>query len=213
MLADNEIRDCLALYGADANPLQCDQVRAYIALLLKWNRAISLTTVTDEAEILRFHFGEAVFALSAIRGINGRLADVGTGAGFPGIPLRVFNDRIELTLIESNAKKCAFLNEVMRQIGLDGTRVLRARYEDSSEVLRANINTVVARALGRYEELLNWSYDILVPEGRVVLWIGERGFEEIGSSDRFSWLPRIPIPGSKRRFLLVGSRMRNAPAM
>lgn len=207
MLTDEEIKGCLSDYGVDPNALQCQQIRAYIALLLKWNRSISLTTVTDEAQILRFHFGESVFALSAVDGMNGRLADVGAGAGFPGLPLRIFSDQIELLLIESNARKCAFLTEVVRQINLPGTRVIRARYEDASE-LGQGLDFIVSRALGGYEELLRWAAGALIPAGRLVLWLGEEDAQKLASVEGWSWQPRIKIPASLRRFLLVGSIMR-----
>lgn len=205
MLSDDEIVGCLSDYGVHASALQCEKIRAYVTLLLKWNRTISLTSVKKEAEILRFHFGESVFALPAVSGIHGRLADVGTGAGFPGIPLRIFDEHIDLLLIESNAKKCAFLNEAVRELGLDGTHVLRARYGDESESLRASLEIVVSRALGGYAGLLSWSSEVLAPAGKVILWLGEEDAQQVGLTRGWLWQPEIPIPGARRRVLLTGS--------
>ena len=204
MLTDAAIIGCLADYGVRASALQCGQIRDYIALLLRWNRSISLTSLTDEAEILRFHFGESVFALSAVDALNGRLADVGTGAGFPGLPLRIFNDRRDLTLVESNSKKCAFLNEVVRRLGLIGTDVSRTRYEDLPEALGGHFDVIVSRALGGYGDLLSWAEMALTPHGRVILWLGEDDAQKVGSTAGWSWKPRILIPKSERRYLLVG---------
>lgn len=210
MISDEQTRSCLAAYGIEASPLQCRQVRAYIALLLKWNRSIALTAVTDEVEILRFHFGESVFALSAVMGISGRLADVGAGAGFPGLPLRIFNDRIELFLIESNAKKCAFLNQVVSQLCLGGVQVIRDRYENMPGSMRGHVDVLVTRALGSYTELVRWAAAVLPPAGRIVLWLGENEAAKIGEkepADSWLWESKILIPGSSRRFLLVGTRV------
>jgi len=202
MLSNEEIKKCLAEYGVDATAGQCERIRAYTALLLKWNRVISLTSFTDEAEILRFHFAESVFAASAVSGMIGRLADVGAGAGFPGLPLRIVNDGIEPILLESNGKKCAFLNEVVRQLELTGVQVIHSRYEQA--VAPGQIDVVVSRALGSYEELLAWSAGVLAPGGRVILWLGADDAEALVSGSRWLWQPKILIPGSTRRYLLVG---------
>ncbi|MDE3109354.1 MAG: 16S rRNA (guanine(527)-N(7))-methyltransferase RsmG, partial [Acidobacteriota bacterium] len=123
LISDSQITDVLSDYGVRPSTAQCARVRAYVSLLLRWNRAISLTSVKDELEILKFHFGESVFALSVIEGIDGRLADVGAGAGFPGLPIRIFREALQLILIEPNAKKAAFLSEVIRELSLDGVQV------------------------------------------------------------------------------------------
>lgn len=203
-LSSQTISSCLASYGIQATDLQCDRVQTYISLLLKWNRSISLTSVMDEREILKFHFGESVFALSAITEIkNGRLADVGAGAGFPGLPLRIFSEQMELELIESNAKKCAFLSEVVRELGLSNVKVVRERFENLAEC-DGRLDTIVSRALGSYEELLGWARRSLAPSGRVVLWLGENDAQKISRNPAWSWSKAIAIPGSARRFILAG---------
>jgi 16S rRNA (guanine527-N7)-methyltransferase len=121
------------------------------------------------------------------------------------LPLRIFTEDIELILIESNAKKCAFLSEVVRELALPNVRVLRARFEDVTE-LRGQLDAVVSRALGGYEELLTWSMESLRPSGKIILWLGEDEVRRISSTDHaWDWRPPIPIPGSRRRFLLLGS--------
>lgn len=203
MLSNDAINACFWGYGIRATAVQCEQIRTYIAALLKWNKVISLTSVTKESEILRFHFGESIFAASVVPSLNGRLADVGAGAGFPGLPLRIVCENVELLLIESNAKKCAFLNEVARQIDLTGVQVVHSRYEDAAHLGRVDV--VVSRALGAYEELLMWSSSVLAPWGRLVLWLGEDDAVAVASRGQFLWQPKILIPGSKRRYLLLGT--------
>ena len=205
-LSDSRISECLETYGVLPTRLQCDQVRAYIALLLKWNRSISLTTVTEEAEVLKFHFGESVLGLRAVSGIeNGRLADVGAGAGFPGVPLRIFASHLQLVLIESNVKKCAFLSEVVRELGLENVRVIRGRFEHVSD-FRNDLDTIVARALGDYDELLKWAKNSLASTGKIALWIGERDAGEIAKIEStWSWCAPVQILGSAKRVILSGS--------
>lgn len=208
MLTSQQIKTCLADYGIPASEPHCEQVRAYISLLLKWNRTISLTTVTNELEILKFHFGESAFALSAFPGLNGRLADVGAGAGFPGLPLRIFNENIDITLIESNGRKCAFLSEVVRELKLTNVRVLKARFEDEIGQFSGALDIVVARALGQYEALLDWSARTLKEGGRIILWLGEGESSKIAGCHSWSWSDPVAIPGSKRRYLLSGASNR-----
>jgi 16S rRNA (guanine527-N7)-methyltransferase len=204
MLTSEQIIRRLSQYGVSASDEQCDQVRLYIALLLKWNRTISLTTVANEAEILKFHFGESAFALSALPGLNGRLADVGAGAGFPGLPLRIFCEKIQLIMIESNGKKCAFLSEVVRELNLAAVQVVKARFDESVDVFSGGLDCVVARALGQYEALLDWSAQTLKPGGRIILWLGEDETGKLASRQGWRWSQPLAIPGSKRRYLISG---------
>ncbi|HUA01908.1 MAG TPA: 16S rRNA (guanine(527)-N(7))-methyltransferase RsmG [Candidatus Aquilonibacter sp.] len=177
-------------------------IQAYIALLLRWNRSISLTTVTDPSEIVRFHFGESMFAAS-IAGIRkGALADVGSGAGFPGLALKLLVPELELTLIESNARKGAFLSDVVRELGLVNVRVERCRME---EIHSGQFDFVTARALGHFEDLLAWGRRNLTSGGKVILWIGEEDLKSVAETPGWQWEPQARIPGSRRRFILVGS--------
>src|SRR3984957_19909902 len=98
-------------YGVAATSALCLAIQKYISVLLRWNEKISLTTITDPLDIVRFHFGESMFGASAVPMKEGRLADVGTGAGFPGLPLKLLLPSLDLLLIESSAKKASFLSE------------------------------------------------------------------------------------------------------
>lgn len=205
MLTDEQIVATLSEYGVFSSHAQCEQIRAYISILSKWNRAISLTTVTNEIDILKFHFGESAFALSAVSGLNGRLADVGAGAGFPGIPLCIFDEGIDLSLIESNGKKCAFLSEVVRELGLRAVKVIRARFQDLAGDTVEGCDVIAARALGGYDDLLEWSAKLLRPGGKVVLWLGDDESKSTSSRSGWKWSQPILIPGSQRRYVLSGS--------
>jgi 16S rRNA (guanine527-N7)-methyltransferase len=200
----DSIRSGLEPYGITASPDLCASVRRYIALLSQWNSRISLTTVTEPAEILKFHFGESLFAASAVPIRNGRLADVGSGGGFPGLALRLALPDLHVTLIESNAKKATFLSEVARQLKLDRVVVARSRMEDFAAG-EEPFDFITARALGRHRELLAWAKRNLAPEGRVILWLGEADSADLSRESGWNWRDPIHIPGSERRFLLIGS--------
>src|SRR5579864_8581785 len=111
-LTNTQINEVLKLYGVLPTPELAAGIRNYIELLLKWNKTVSLTTVTNVDQILAFHFGESLFALPMLPVEKSRLADVGSGAGFPGIPLAMARPSLNVTLIDPNAKKVAFLHEV-----------------------------------------------------------------------------------------------------
>jgi 16S rRNA (guanine527-N7)-methyltransferase len=181
-----------------------ERIRAYIPLLLKWNQSVSLTAITDIDQILRFHFGESLFALSMLPVEKSRLADVGSGAGFPGIPLAMASPSSNVTLIESNAKKFAFLSQVIRELRLKNAFALRCRMEDVKGPDRL-FDLITARALGQFKPLLRWSRERLTPSGRIALWLGEDDVSEVSSEPGWEWRTATAIPGSERRFILSGS--------
>src|ERR1700761_8486864 len=129
-LSPKRIADLLKPYGVDASPKLCEQVQTYTSLLLEWNRRMALTTVTDPEEVVRFHFGESMFAASAVPIRNGRLADIGSGPGFPSIPLSMGQDGILSVPIESNSKKSTFQSEIARRLSLSNVNPYRGRMED-----------------------------------------------------------------------------------
>jgi 16S rRNA (guanine527-N7)-methyltransferase len=206
-----EISNALGPYSATIAPATAEKIRAYIALLLKWNRSISLTTVTDPAEIIKFHFGESLFAASALKFAESRLADVGTGAGFPGLPLTLAVPSLDVTLIESNTKKCAFLSEVIRGLKLRNVSVFRGRMDEFPPG-SDDFDFVAARALGQFDDLLKWSRAHLAPGGKAVLWLGDGDAQELSSAPGWTWDKPIVIPGSKRRYLLAGSPGHGRPS-
>lgn len=203
-LTSAQISNALKPYGVTPSVDLIRGIRTYIELLLKWNRSISLTTVTDIEQILRFHFGESLFALSMLPVGKSRLADVGAGAGFPGIPLAMASPNLTVTLIESNAKKYAFLNEVIRELRLRNVTALHSRMEEV-KAPGQDFDIVTARALGKFENLLRWAQEGLARDGRIALWLGSEDATGISADSRWKWNPPEPIPRSQRRCILIGS--------
>jgi 16S rRNA (guanine527-N7)-methyltransferase len=197
------IRRELLPYGFRASDEFADRVRLYSDLLLRWNRRIKLTTVTDRTQILRFHFGESLYAISRGGIQKGRLADFGSGPGFPGAPLAMALPGLSATLIEANTKKAAFLAELKRAIKLDNAAVYAGRAETVDPDNKFDF--LIARAVGKYSGLLRWAQARLATDGAVVLWLGAKDVDEVRSEGGWAWLDPVQIPGTRERFILRGS--------
>jgi 16S rRNA (guanine527-N7)-methyltransferase len=209
-LLNQQIAAILAEYSivTEATSPLVGGIQSYLSLLLQWNRSISLTTVTDPEEIVRFHFGESLFAASSVPITVGRLADVGTGAGFPGLPLKMLVPSLDLTLIESNAKKAAFLAEVVRKLALDRVHISRSRMEDletRDPIPAPSFDFITARAFGQFDGLLAWSKGHLARTGKLALWLGQQDATSISQRGGWNWSAPGQIPGSDRRFILSGT--------
>ena len=202
-LPNELIIDELRPYGFKPTPTFCDQVRPYTELLLRWNQRISLTAVTTPVEILRFHFGESLFAISATGMRGGRLADVGSGAGFPGVPLAMAVPTLDVTLIESNTKKAAFLSELRRELELENVHIFHGRTNTLGPV--EMFDHLSARAVGGYADLLEWAKKRLTPGGTVLLWVGETQTRKVFDHPGWKWRDAVRIPQAKARFILIGS--------
>src|ERR1700693_64505 len=205
IISDELIDRTLQEYGVSANPQIRSGIQKYISLLRRWNERTSLTTITDPLQILRFHFGESMFAASAVPIRDGRLADVGSGAGFPGIPLKILIPTLDLVFIESNTKKATFLSECIRELSLVRAEVFRSRFEDLDERAR-DFDFITARALGGYEGLIEWAQESLASGGALVLWLGQDDAVKLQDESSIEWRPPILIPNSDRRSILVGAR-------
>src|ERR1700732_3064809 len=118
-LSQEIIQRALHEFGLTATEQQGIRIQLYVAPLLKGNEKINLTAIRDPLEILYRHFCESMFAAAAVPLYRGRLADVGSGGGFPGLPLKIIRDELEVFLLESNAKKATFFAEATRELELD----------------------------------------------------------------------------------------------
>lgn len=202
-LSLEEIARTLAPYVDKAVPdPQLISISKYLALLQKWNQTIPLTSIGEDTEIVARHFGESMFAGSFVPLEHGRLADVGSGAGFPGIPLKIAFPELQVTLLEPNIKKCAFLREVQGALGMSGVEVARSRYEDFGAP--NSFDFICSRALGGYRRLLQWSKTVLKPKGYVILWLGTEDSSLMARTKGWNWELPVSIPESRRRVILTG---------
>ena len=209
-IGNRQICEALSPFSISPSEDQIAKIREYTRLLLKWNRSVGLTSVTDPAEIVSRHFGESMYASTLLPVGNCRLVDIGTGAGFPGLALKIVCPEIALTLVESNKKKCAFLSEVVRSLGFAGVQICPDRFEEiRPETVLANI--ITSRAVGEFKQLLRWSSNALDRHGQLILWIGSEDSTRIVSTPGWNWQPAVRLPDSQRRFILIGRQIDEFP--
>ena len=185
---------------------QVQQIQQYTKLLGTWNDKVNLTAIRDPLEILYRHFCESMYGSTLLPVENCRLADVGSGGGFPGLPLKIIRPDLQIFLVESNVKKATFLAEVIREIGLSDTRVLVSRFEELGEEL-APLDVVCSRALGNFANFLAWAASPQIATKQVLLWLGGRDMDEVRVQPSWTWSEPVSVPKSLQRFLLLGSRV------
>jgi 16S rRNA (guanine527-N7)-methyltransferase len=204
-LSLDEIRQILLPYGGNAlTDSQLASLSKYLELLKKWNQTIPLTSIENDTEVVARHFGESIFPGSLLPMSRGRLADVGSGAGFPGLPLKISFPELQVTLLEPNLKKCAFLREVHSCLGLSNVEVVRSRYEDF-HAAPGSFDFICSRALGGYKRLLLWCKALLKPGGQVILWLGTEDSNLLMRLRGWNWALPVKIPESRQRVLLTGT--------
>lgn len=237
-----EIKDSPRSNPAPLAQSQLKQISTYINILLRWNARINLTAVRRPEEIVTRHFGESLFAARYLFpepvGPNAsaspspcRVTDLGSGAGFPGLPIKIWAPQIYLTLIESNQKKATFLREVVRALTLTDVDVFAERLVASGQALLRGTtggaqsrsksqapaaqrpsslqaaDVVTLRAVEKFESVLPAATGLLSPGGRLALLIGEAQVTHARTKlPEFRWQDPLPIPRSTRRVLLLGSR-------
>ena len=190
---------------AELNQAQLEQTATYLRLLLKWNAKVNLTAVRDPEHIVTRHFGESFFAAQklSIAGWSGSVIDFGSGAGFPGLPLAMFAPLAQVTLIESNAKKATFLNEVISALELKNACVARQRGENYS----GTASLVTMRAVEKFEAAIPIVLSLVQPAGRLALMIGAKQVDPaMRLAGELSWSEAVSIPFSHSRVLLVGTK-------
>jgi len=206
-LAAGVIRRALQEFQISLDDKQIACIQQYIRMLRQWNEKLNLTAIRDPLEILHRHFCESMFGAVAVP-VFGRLADIGSGPGFPGIPLKILRPEIDLFLVESNIKKGTFLAEVLRELELRA-RVLISRYEELGEEL-APLDFVCSRAVGEFGPFLKWAASGQLSAHRLLLWIGGRDLDEVRKSADWEWQEPILVPQSLRRYILVGEKKLSA---
>jgi len=200
------ISTLLEPFGGDKEfpSLLLDQIRVYLDLLLRWNARVNLTAVRDAEQIVTRHFGESLFAARLLLGCDSTpllsAADVGSGAGFPGIPLKLFAPALRITLIEAQHKKAVFLREAIRELKLEDVEVFCGRAEDWGK--QADI--VMLRAVERFDRVLPTAAQLLSPAGRLCLLIGSNQLEAARQFVALRWSAPVVIPQSDNRIVAIG---------
>jgi 16S rRNA (guanine527-N7)-methyltransferase len=182
-----------------------DGLKLYLDLLLRWNAHINLTAVRGPEQIVARHFGESLFAAKLLLDqLPIILADVGSGAGFPGVPMKLWAPQNPLTLIESQQKKTTFLREVVRTLDLKAAEVFCGRAEDWPKVA----DVVTLRAVEKFQRMLPVAAGLVAPGGRLCLLIGEKQLTKARElvTEAFTWHDPVAIPQSDGRVVAVAAR-------
>jgi 16S rRNA (guanine527-N7)-methyltransferase len=188
------IRPVLSTLEIDLSPTQISQLAAHFELLEQWNRRINLTSVREGAEIVERHFGESLFTGLRIPGSALSLVDVGSGGGFPGLPIAVLRSTLEVTLVESVAKKAAFLREASRD--RDNVRVHHGRFD----TLQESFEWATVRAVA-CEEI--WE-DLTRRARRVAILSTAKRLPDLRALGGVRWYAEELLPWGRDRVLLLG---------
>ena len=195
--------------GISLSAPQQDLFLAYLVLLRKWNRVFNLTAVKDDRELVPRHLVDSLSVAAFVAGP--RVADVGTGAGLPGVPLALLRPDWNFTLVDTNSKKTRFLNQVKLELGLDNCDVVHARVEN----LRPDtgFDTVISRAFSTLGEFWRLASHLLKPGGRLVAMKGRRPDAELaalpaGVSSDIIALESSPGAGERHVVVLQAGNLR-----
>jgi 16S rRNA (guanine527-N7)-methyltransferase len=180
---------------------QLDEISIYIDVLLKWNARMNLTAVRDPEQIVQRHFGESLFAARNLVAKDSAItvADLGSGAGFPGIPMKIYAPGLRSTLIESHGKKATFLREVCRSVKLINVNVFSGR----AEAWGQTAELVTLRAVENFERVLPVAGSLVAPQGRLALLIGAAQASEAERALGGNWSDSTAIPNSRERVLKI----------
>jgi 16S rRNA (guanine527-N7)-methyltransferase len=174
--------------GIRLGPAELGRFATYHREILLWNRRINLVSERSAQEIVIRHFIDSLTPAPFLDRPDGALIDLGSGGGFPGIPLRIAMPGLHLSLVEASRKKSSFLSHVVRTLRLDGVQVIRKRVEELtvSEVLAGRFDTLISRAAFKLPDLIRTASFFLKPGGQLIAMKGPDPQEELEKTDRIS---------------------------
>lgn len=169
-------------YGINLTEQQLGLFQIYLIELIRWNEKMNLTGLKSPERMVIELFLDSLVPVAGIPGET-TLLDAGSGAGFPGLPLKIVRPDLEVHLLESRAKRVSFLRQVVRLLGLTGIEVIQGRIEkDASAFPLGCYPVIAARAFAPFPQTLRWCSPLLCGAGMLVCYLGEHGPEEIASS-------------------------------
>jgi len=205
---DREVETLLGRWGIDCKGVIADRVEAYLGLLEQWNRKVNLTGLRSREEVLRDLFAESFLAAPLLAEQDGPLLDVGSGAGFPGLALKVCRPELTVYLLEPRVRRASFLETVRRRLALQGVFVICKRLEDCSPTdFGLAPRTVTLRGLGAIGTKVAWCDRLVQSSVKLVLFTTRRIWnDEIRQLPGVDWAVPIQVPWSRQRLLVSGIR-------
>lgn len=195
----------------------------YMQLLIEWNEKINLTAITEPKEVIIKHFIDSLSISGEIKD-NSKIIDVGTGAGFPGIPLKIYNDTLNITLLDSLNKRTVFLKEVIEKLNLKNIEVIHGRAEDYAKIdkYREIYDYAISRAVAPLNILLEYLSPYVKIGGNVIAMKGSNAEEEINNSNNALKVLKCKITESSKinlpenageRYIILIEKKEKTPKM
>jgi len=207
------LQDAAGEMGIDMPEDRIALFEAYRDTLLLWNSKMNLVSLQSEVDLPVRHILDSLTLLPFLPAGGVRLLDIGSGAGFPAIPLKIFRPDLQVTLLEASRKKCSFLKEVIRKLGLKDITVMHCRLESLlARDVPPVFDMIVSRATFKMKELLEHALPLLKPGGILAAMKGPGLEEEIGTLNTMKTKDfrilrdhsfTLPLTGDRRRIVLV----------
>ena len=211
MEIDELLNNGLIALGITASEQQIKAFITYLSELKKWNRVYNLTGIKKDEDIIIKHFLDSLLYLKAMPAGEIEVADIGSGAGFPGIPIKIVRPEIKLYLIEPSEKKSAFLRNIIGHLGLKKIEVIEKRVEDTKGLLA--VDAALTRALFDVKNFVRKASPIVKKGGILILSKGPRVKEELKTLKDITYdLLTVALPLSEIRRHLVVVRINESPS-
>ena len=204
---------------ADLNDEQIEEFKKYLELLIEWNKKINLTSITEENEVITKHFADSLSIQKYIKD-NSKVIDVGTGAGFPGIPLKISNSSLEITLLDSLNKRINFLNTIIQELHIEKIKTIHGRAEDFGHNLdyREKFDYAVCRAVAKLNVLAEYMLPYLKIGGTFICMKGPNIEEEIEIAQKalkilggkIEKIESFELEGNQRNIIII-KKEKNTP--
>lgn len=213
-----------AMLGEELSPQQATAFERYAAELLEWNQRFNLTSITEREAVYTRHFLDSLSCWLALRRLQpNSLIDVGTGAGLPGLPLKLWQPGLQLALLESTAKKAGFLEHIVQVLGLQGVQVLAQRAEEAGQdpAHRETYDCALARAVAPLPGLAEYLLPFVKVGGHMLAQKAKGAAEEVEAArgafallgGEFEELMPVSVPGlEEERWLVLVRKVAPTPA-
>lgn len=202
------LTDGLIESGIAPSEEQINAFLTYLSELKKWSKAYNLTGLKKDEDIVIKHFLDSLLYLKAMPAGRIKVADVGSGAGFPGLPMKIVRPELETYLIEPTGKKCIFLRNIIRQLDLKNIEVIEKRVEEVNvnQELASPVDIAVTRALFNIKEFIKKASHIVKKEGLLILNKGPKVKEELKALRDFKYdllTVNLPLSDIKRHLVII----------